>query len=334
MPRSPGSGQTVAGFARPALTCPDTATGGQVRDTFTDHPDAATVVLVDAEHRTVGSLDRNRFLLAVSGRYGFALHEHRPARDLADPPRTLDGTASPAAAMAVDHDSPTERSSDDVVITGPGGRVAGLARIGDLLRAHAELGYQHARDCHPLTGLPAAQAVDVAIEAHLARGDGAAAALLVPDHTAALGRGGFAHAGAELVALGRAVTEICTAIDGATAAHLPTGDLIILVDPARSAELDQALADRLAITAAPGGTRRAGAPHRPGVLIGWVRPPPGHHPTAAALAGQLLGLRARMLRGAAGDHKVTTGPGNPNPHPLPARGGRSRPRPWPPGQNR
>lgn len=46
--------------------------------------------------------------------------------------------------------------SDDVVITGGSdGRVAGLARIGDLLRGHAELGYQHALIAIPsLISLP------------------------------------------------------------------------------------------------------------------------------------------------------------------------------------
>src|SRR5690606_38813584 len=66
----------------PATTLPHDVTAEKVREVLADHPEVNGVVLVDSRNRPQWTIDRNRFLLAVTGPYGHALHAHRPASRL------------------------------------------------------------------------------------------------------------------------------------------------------------------------------------------------------------------------------------------------------------
>ncbi|MQA94832.1 MAG: EAL domain-containing protein [Streptosporangiales bacterium] len=117
----------------PAVTLPESATAEQVLDLFSARQDATSVILLDAWQRPAAALDRNRFLLAVSGPYGHALHARRPAARLAAPPRLVPRTVPAVAALqAAGRD--TERVYDDLVVTDEVGRCLGVVRVGDLIR--------------------------------------------------------------------------------------------------------------------------------------------------------------------------------------------------------
>jgi EAL domain-containing protein (putative c-di-GMP-specific phosphodiesterase class I) len=71
------SGPQITDFMHPAVTLPLSATGEEVRTVLSDRPAISGVVLVDAEGRPRCTLERNRFLLAVSGAYGHTLYSRR-----------------------------------------------------------------------------------------------------------------------------------------------------------------------------------------------------------------------------------------------------------------
>jgi len=73
------SGTRITDFMHPAVTLPLSATGEQVRTILRDRPTISGVVLLDADGKPRCTLDRNRFLLAVSGAYGYALYARREA---------------------------------------------------------------------------------------------------------------------------------------------------------------------------------------------------------------------------------------------------------------
>jgi hypothetical protein len=122
----------IALLVRPAVEVPDTAPGEAVRDAFARNPLAGSVVLVDAARRPVGFLDRNRYMLAVSARYGHALYAGRPARKLAEAPRTVDQGTDPADALErwLTADG---RGFDDIVVVDDAGACAGIVRVAELV---------------------------------------------------------------------------------------------------------------------------------------------------------------------------------------------------------
>ena len=60
-----------------------------MRTALATDPTASCVVLLDDAGRPQWMIDRNRFLLAVTGPYGHALHARRTAKRLADEPRVV-----------------------------------------------------------------------------------------------------------------------------------------------------------------------------------------------------------------------------------------------------
>ncbi|MFC4943831.1 EAL domain-containing protein [Pseudonocardia sp. GCM10023141] len=117
-----------------AVTLHEDVTAETVRQVLADHPHAGSIVLLDTARRPVCFLDRNRFMLAISGPFGRALYAHRPARTLADPPRTLSATTDVRAALAYCLSGDRARSYDDVVLIDDQGVCAGIVRVSDLLQ--------------------------------------------------------------------------------------------------------------------------------------------------------------------------------------------------------
>jgi CBS domain containing-hemolysin-like protein len=113
---------------------PETATADDVLTAFNAERGVTSVVLVDAHQRPRHTIDRTRFLLAVSGPYGHALHAHKPAARLADPPRLVPRTVPAIAALRA-AGKEDERVYDDLVVTDEVGRCLGIVRVGDLIRS-------------------------------------------------------------------------------------------------------------------------------------------------------------------------------------------------------
>jgi len=126
-------GPRVSEFTLPAVTLSDSVTAGQVLDALTEEQGTTSIVLVDSQQRPRHTVNRARFLLAISGAYGHALYAHKPAANLADPPRLVPKTVPAVAALrAAGRDE--ERVYDDLVVTDEIGRCLGIVRVSDLIR--------------------------------------------------------------------------------------------------------------------------------------------------------------------------------------------------------
>jgi hypothetical protein len=131
-------GPRVTEFMMPATVMPETVTADAVFSAFNGEPTTTSVVLVDAAQRPRYTIDRTRFLLKLAGAYGHALHAHKPAMRLADPPRPVPRTVPAIAALRAAGDDAT-RVYDDLVVVDEVGRCMGIARVGDLIRSLSEL---------------------------------------------------------------------------------------------------------------------------------------------------------------------------------------------------
>jgi EAL domain-containing protein (putative c-di-GMP-specific phosphodiesterase class I) len=131
---APALPPSVAGLAQAAVSLWDDVPAESVRQALADHPQAGSVVLLDASGRPTGFLDRNRFMLAISGPFGRALYANRPARDLAEQPRTLPARTDIRTALQFCLSGDRERSYDDVVLLDDAGACAGTVRVTDLLQ--------------------------------------------------------------------------------------------------------------------------------------------------------------------------------------------------------
>jgi EAL domain-containing protein (putative c-di-GMP-specific phosphodiesterase class I) len=133
-PRNPAPGPALADLSRAPVSLPVDVTAESVRQAFSGHPQAGCVVLLDITSRPVGFLDRNRFMLAISGPFGRALYANRPARGLAETPRTMHVGTGVRAALQECLSGDRARSYDDVVLVDDVGCCVGIARVSDLLQ--------------------------------------------------------------------------------------------------------------------------------------------------------------------------------------------------------
>lgn len=130
---APAVSAAVVDLAQVPVGLPEDATAESVRRALADHPQAGSVLLLDPHRRPSGFLDRNRFMLAISGPFGRALYANRPATSLAEPPRTYPATADVRSAMAFCLAGDRTRSYDDLVLLDADGACAGVVRVADLL---------------------------------------------------------------------------------------------------------------------------------------------------------------------------------------------------------
>jgi hypothetical protein len=144
------SGIQITDLMHPAVTLPLSATGEDVRTVLSNRPTVSGVVLVDSDGKPRCTLDRNRFLLAVSGAYGHALYARREAARLGDEPRVLDTRSSALAALELVRSSVAYRSYDDIVVLDSAGRCAGTSCVGDLIHGIAQTHLEGATTLHPL----------------------------------------------------------------------------------------------------------------------------------------------------------------------------------------
>ncbi|BBF99856.1 MULTISPECIES: EAL domain-containing protein [Pseudonocardia] len=127
-------GPPVRGLATPAVTLAADVVADTAREAMRERPESAGVVLVDGAHRPVGYLDRSRFLLAMTGRFGHALWADKPASSLADPPRTVDERAPLPLALELSLAGDPARAYDDLVVVGPDGVCRGVVTVAELWR--------------------------------------------------------------------------------------------------------------------------------------------------------------------------------------------------------
>jgi EAL domain-containing protein (putative c-di-GMP-specific phosphodiesterase class I) len=125
---------SVADLVQAAVALPESVTAETVRQALADHPQSASVVLLDPRGRPTGFLDRNRFMLAISGPFGRALYANRPALALAEQPRTILADADVRSALQFCLSGDRSRSYDDLVLLDGDRACAGIVRVTDLLQ--------------------------------------------------------------------------------------------------------------------------------------------------------------------------------------------------------
>ncbi|MGH3605168.1 MAG: EAL domain-containing protein [Pseudonocardiaceae bacterium] len=222
----------ISDFMHPALTLPISTTGDAVRAVLSDGPAISGVVLVDDDSKPRYTLDRNRFLLAVSGAYGHALYGRREAAQLGDEPRVLESCSSARAALELVCSSVAHRRYDDIVVLDSDGRCAGAVCVGDVIHGVAQRNVERAAALHPLTRLPGSDMAAQLVERRVGDGDTFAVSWLdVDDFGAVNDHSGFA-AGDDLIReLARALTDAVKAIPSAAVAHIGGHDFVVICDP-------------------------------------------------------------------------------------------------------
>jgi diguanylate cyclase (GGDEF)-like protein len=235
----------VTELMHPAATLPAGATADEVRTALAEDQLASCVVLLDDSGRPQWTLDRNRFLLAVTGPYGHALHAKRSAARLADEPRVIPVGASVFDLLDVLSGSVRERSNDDVVVVDAAHRCLGVVRATDLILAIADTKVQEAAALNPLTRLPGSDSVDRAVTRRIREGDVFAMGWLDIDSFKSVNdRFGFAVGDDLIREVGRALADAAEGQPGIRVGHIGGDDFLFV------AGLDQVmpLASRLVDT--------------------------------------------------------------------------------------
>ncbi|GGM62708.1 GGDEF domain-containing protein [Longimycelium tulufanense] len=238
------AGPRVTEFLHPAVTLPATATAEEVRRVLADRPTLSGVVLVDEQDRPLWTVDRNRFLLAVTGPYGHALHAKRSADRLADEPRTV-GTATTALeVLDVVAATDPQRRYDDVVVVDDAGGCLGVVRISDIVRGMAEMKVEEAAALNPLTRLPGSDAVAHDVHRRIAEGQVFAVGWLDVDGFKGVNDTAGFSAGDDLIrAVGRSLTDAAAALSSVFVGHVGGDDFLVVAElddvvPLVSAVLD------------------------------------------------------------------------------------------------
>ncbi|MEB8343830.1 GGDEF domain-containing protein [Streptomyces endophyticus] len=235
-------GPLVRDFVRPAALLPDSASAEQVRRRLTGSGEVTGVLLVDAAGAPMRSVQRDRFLLSLSTRYGHALYADRPAARLGDRPRTVGVNATAWEVLDVVADGEHARTADDVAVVDDGGRCVGVVRLTDLVRALAESRVEEAAGLNPLTRLPGSDAVTGELDRWVAQGRGFALSWLDIDGFKQVNDGAGFAAGDELIrSVGRALAR--TASESVRVGHIGGDDFLVLADPERMGPLAAAVLD-------------------------------------------------------------------------------------------
>lgn len=290
-PHRPPSGPPVAQFLQPAALLPMSASAGAVRSHLTGFPGVSGVLLVDGDGVPVRAIDRDRFLLSLSGRYGHALYADRPALRLADRPRTVGADATAWQVLDVIAEGDRDRTGDDVAVVDERGRCMGVVHLADILRALAESRVEEAARLNPLTRLPGSDEINGEVARRIAEGRAFALSWLDVDGFKQVNDGAGFAAGDELIrAVGRTLARVAAGEPASRVGHIGGDDFLVLAEPDGLAPFAAALLD---VAWSAGG--------RPVTLsLATVVCPPGavtgHHEAAAALAP--LKKAAKALPGA------------------------------------
>jgi diguanylate cyclase (GGDEF)-like protein len=235
----------VRDFLRSACTLPEDATCDDVRTALIAADAPTGVVGVDADDRPQWTANRARFLAAVTGQYGHALHAKRPASRLADKPPHVIGAGAPALdLLELVADADWGRGGDDVVVVDDDGRCAGVVLVTEVLRRMAEVKVEEAAALNPLTRLPGSDTIARDVERRITSGEAFVTAWLDVDAFKAVNDTvGFA-AGDDLIrTLGRTLTGLTERLQRMTVGHVGGDDFLIVCDVDEISTVAAALLD-------------------------------------------------------------------------------------------
>ncbi|MEU5265285.1 GGDEF domain-containing protein [Amycolatopsis sp. NPDC021455] len=242
---APGPAKCVGDFLRPATTLPETATCDEVREVLAAADAPSGVVGVDELNRPRWSVDRTRFLVAVTGPYGHALHAKRPAARLADTPHTIEARAGAMEFLELVTDADWGRTGDDVVVVDEVGRCLGVVLVTEVVRGVAEAKVEAAAALNPLTRLPGSDTVARDVARRITIGEPFVAAWLDIDAFKAVNDTvGFAAGDNLIRELGAALTELSGGLRRMRVSHVGGDDFLVVCDVDEIATVAGALLDR------------------------------------------------------------------------------------------
>ncbi|MEC3976632.1 GGDEF domain-containing protein [Amycolatopsis sp. H20-H5] len=242
--KSTGQAQRIEDFLRPAATLPETATCDDVRQILVAEDGPSGIVGVDALNRPQWSVDRTRFLVAVTGLYGHALHAKRPAARLADTPHTIHADASALEFLELVTDAAWGRTGDDVVVVDGGGRCRGVVQVTEVVRGVAEAKVEEAVALSPLTRLPGSDTLARDVDRRIAAGEQFVAGWLDVDSFKTVNdTAGFAVGDDLIRTLGRTLSELESRLRRMRVSHVGGDDFLIACDLDEIATVAAALLD-------------------------------------------------------------------------------------------
>ncbi len=235
----------VGDFLRPATTLPETATCDEVRAVLAAADAPSGVVGVDELNQPRWSVDRTRFLVAVTGPYGHALHAKRPAARLADTPHTIESRAGAMEFLELVTDADWGRTGDDVVVVDELGRCLGVVLVTEVVRGVAEAKVEAAAALNPLTRLPGSDTVARDVARRITIGEPFVAAWLDIDAFKAINdTAGFAAGDNLIRELGAALKELSGGLRRMRVSHVGGDDFLVVCDVDEIAAVAAALLDR------------------------------------------------------------------------------------------
>ncbi|MDX3193630.1 GGDEF domain-containing protein [Streptomyces sp. MN03-5084-2B] len=235
----------VGDFLRPATTLPESATCDEVRAVLAAADAPSGVVGVDELTRPRWSVDRTRFLVAVTGPYGHALHAKRPAARLADTPHTIEARAGAMEFLELVTDADWGRTGDDVVVVDELGRCLGVVLVTEVVRGVAEAKVEAAAALNPLTRLPGSDTIARDVARRITIGEPFVAAWLDIDAFKAINdTAGFAAGDNLIRELGAALTELAGGLRRMRVSHVGGDDFLVVCDVDEIATVAGALLDR------------------------------------------------------------------------------------------
>lgn len=233
VPAATAAGPRVTDFLTPATLLPQDVVADEVRQVFTDQPDISGVVLVDGHNRPQWTIDRNRFLLAVTGPYGYALHAKRPAARLADQPLLVSTTTTAMEALHLLADGDRRRSYDDAVVVDEAGHCLGVVQASNLVRGMTELKAEQAAALNPLTRLPGSDSVADEVARRIGRGDMFTVGWLDIDEFKTVNdTAGFSAGDSVIRGVGRSLADAAATLGSVRVAHVGGDDFLLVADPA------------------------------------------------------------------------------------------------------
>ncbi len=242
---APGAAKCVGDFLRPATTLPETATCDEVREVLAAADAPSGVIGVDELNRPRWSVDRTRFLVAVTGPYGHALHAKRPAARLADTPHTIESRAGAMEFLELVTDADWGRTGDDVVVVDEVGRCLGVVLVTEVVRGVAEAKVEAAAALNPLTRLPGSDTVARDVARRITIGEPFVAAWLDIDAFKAVNdTAGFAAGDNLIRELGSALTDLAGGLRRMRVSHVGGDDFLVVCDVDEIGTVAGALLDR------------------------------------------------------------------------------------------
>ncbi|HVW41471.1 MAG TPA: GGDEF domain-containing protein [Amycolatopsis sp.] len=214
---------------RPTATVPATATCAEVRDALARPDTPGVVVGLDDRGCPEWMVERDRFLLAVTGPYGYALYAARPASRLADKPRTVPAELGALQLLSSVARGTYRPGEDTLVVIDDLGRYQGMVLVPEVVHALAALEVEQAAAVNPLTRLPGTDTVAGEIERRLATREPFVAAWLDVDAFKHVNDTAGVAVGDDLIrALGQALTELAGGLPKVRVAHVGGDDFLIV----------------------------------------------------------------------------------------------------------